>query len=308
MIQGYPDIPSGFCILMPTAPNDKTASTAPSMWSVRPAPPLDAYIDRIWGMSCHAEAPVALPRILPGTGAEMFIHFGQAFSAVTDTGAIDVLPRNHLLCMRNGCLDLLPSSNLDFIAVRFKSGCILRFLDQSLGECFDHPLSLDDAMGHAGAVLMDRLHGVSGRDQRVALLEEWLKNRLQRRAWFDPRMAWATRELYYKSEGIQALADRMGMGRRQLERRFKAQEGLSPVAFRQLARFQRTAKTLLLDPTQPLIQTGLGFGFADQAHMTREFRAIAGRTPERLRDEMRARLTFYCRSSSHQRIETSSTA
>lgn len=278
---------------MPKALFSRPDDSPPLIWSASPIQPLAGWVDRIWGMDLRSDAPSALPRLLPGTGAEIFIHLAEPFRQVVGNGKEVMLPEAYLLALRHQSINLAPARDVHFIAIRFKAGCASLFLRCPLAECLDCPAPLEELMGPAASSLVDTLRESRTRQERIGLIEDFLLHRLGDPACFDDRVALATRQLYYRPSGVQALADRLGLGRRQLERRFNSQEGLSPVAFRQLARFQRTAKTLRLDPGLSLAQTGIDFGFADQAHMTREFRAIAGQTPEQLRSEMLGRLTFY---------------
>lgn len=263
----------------------------PGLWSVLPSPRLAPHIDRYWGVSLAAATPLALPRLLPGTGAEAYIHFGAGFH---DQGGArpQALSDSGLLGARHHCLDLAPARRLDFIAIRFKAGHVARFLAQAPDISLERYQSLEHVFGAEAALLHARLHASGSRRQRLLLIEQFLIRQLERSPWFDPRIAAAAQALYYRPLPIAQLAGQLGMSKRQLERQFKAQEGVTPVEFRRLARFQRAARNLALG-TPSLSDTGFACGFADQAHMTREFRAIASRTPEQLRREMQSRLSFY---------------
>jgi AraC-like DNA-binding protein len=80
---------------------------------------------------------------------------------------------------------------------------------------------------------------------------------------------------------IQRLAAGAGWRTRQLEYRFKEQIGVSPKVMARILRFRRAA-LMLADGLRP-VTTSANCGFSDQAHMTREFKAMAGFTPDRFR-------------------------
>jgi transcriptional regulator GlxA family with amidase domain len=75
---------------------------------------------------------------------------------------------------------------------------------------------------------------------------------------------------------IAKLAGDLGLGRRQLERRFRDRVGLSPRLFGRIIRFQRA-----FDPLghEAGAMVAARCGYADQAHLVREVRRFAGRTP-----------------------------
>jgi AraC-like DNA-binding protein len=76
---------------------------------------------------------------------------------------------------------------------------------------------------------------------------------------------------------VGAVADTLGVSRRQLERSFVRQIGLTPAAVSRIARFQRAVAALSRGTT--LADAAAVGGYADQPHLTRETRALAGITP-----------------------------
>ena len=79
------------------------------------------------------------------------------------------------------------------------------------------------------------------------------------------------------SEAIGQLAIEIGLSRYQLIRAFKEVFGLTPEAFRRQARVQRARS--LLGSKRKLVDIAADAGFADQSHMTREFRRLVGPSP-----------------------------
>jgi AraC-like DNA-binding protein len=76
-----------------------------------------------------------------------------------------------------------------------------------------------------------------------------------------------------------AVAARLGRSRRQVERRARALTTLSPKQLAALARFQRARDALWERPDADLARLAVDLGYADQAHLTRQFRRYAGQTP-----------------------------
>jgi AraC-like DNA-binding protein len=83
------------------------------------------------------------------------------------------------------------------------------------------------------------------------------------------------------AEDVQAVADRLGLGERQLRRRFHAACGYGPKTLARVLRFQRfltSADRGELD----LARLALAAGYADQAHLTRESTRLTGLPPAAL--------------------------
>ncbi len=76
--------------------------------------------------------------------------------------------------------------------------------------------------------------------------------------------------------------------RRQVERRVRALTGTSPKRLASLSRFQLVRDALWANPSTDLARLAIASGYADQPHMTREFRRYAGRTPARFAREATA--------------------
>jgi AraC-like DNA-binding protein len=78
------------------------------------------------------------------------------------------------------------------------------------------------------------------------------------------------------------LADEFGLAREAMSRGFSRLYGVSPVAYRNELRARRAALQILSSDGR-LCDIAADAGFADQAHMTREVRSLAGRPPASLR-------------------------
>jgi len=89
---------------------------------------------------------------------------------------------------------------------------------------------------------------------------------------------------------VSALAAGTGWSDRHLTSRFRAEIGLTPKAAARVIRFDR-AKRLLIrcaDTGTRLADLAVACGYFDQAHLAREFRALAGCPPSQwLAEEFR---------------------
>lgn len=81
---------------------------------------------------------------------------------------------------------------------------------------------------------------------------------------------------------VEALADRLGMGERQLRRLFRKHLGASPKAVAQSRRLL-FAKQLITDTTLPMAEVALASGFGSLRRFNDTFRTLYGRPPRSLR-------------------------
>lgn len=92
----------------------------------------------------------------------------------------------------------------------------------------------------------------------------------------DPRVDQALQSLS-ASSSVAAAAGQLGVSERTLQRLVLGATGRQPAYWKSLARVRRAAVSLAHTPS--LAACAADHGFADQAHMTREFRRWLGRTP-----------------------------
>lgn len=161
-------------------------------------------------------------------------------------------------------------------------------------------------------LLGDRLHQLTGAlaalpgwRQRFALLDAVLPQWLGRGLQWSARVEWAY-EALRRSSGripVRRLADDVGWTPRQLEYRFREQIGLSPKAVARVFRLYRAVRRLAAGWLP--VDVATSGGFSDQAHLTREVRAMTGLTPGRLGAPSRALATV---ATSERAVSTSERA
>lgn len=86
---------------------------------------------------------------------------------------------------------------------------------------------------------------------------------------------------------IEQLCEPLGIGRRQLERRFRSDIGLSPAEYRQKLRVER-ARWLLQHTDLDVMEVGLECGFHDGGNFARVIRRALGASPREVRAAQKA--------------------
>jgi AraC-like DNA-binding protein len=81
---------------------------------------------------------------------------------------------------------------------------------------------------------------------------------------------------------VSDLAKERGVSPRHLHRRFVAEVGVSPKRLERLARFARAWRQVVMGPPITWADLALANGYADQAHLVREFRTFGARPPAHL--------------------------
>ena len=143
------------------------------------------------------------------------------------------------------------------------------------GELAARVVALRDVLGRDAGELLDRLHGSGSWPARFAILDEILARRLGGAGAVTAEVAWAWRVLLARGGGVR-IGD---WSRRHLGERFRSELGLSPKAAARVLRFERALSHLERSDTRRLADVAVACGYVDQAHLTREWRALAGLPP-----------------------------
>lgn len=152
------------------------------------------------------------------------------------------------------------------------------------GELGNAVVCLDDLLGPLARRLTERLALAPGWAARCAVLDEVLAARAGRGPLPSPAVAHVWQRLTESAGGIpiRQLCAEVGWSRRHLAARFREQVGLPPKVMARVLRFERAHALLLAPARPPLAELAMRCGYADQAHLNREFRALAGCTPTQL--------------------------
>ncbi len=165
------------------------------------------------------------------------------------------------------------------------------FLALAMDELQEPVASLPELLGSEGERLTERLRDAAGWEARFELLDRVIARRFARARAPSPSVEWAW-EMLRASGGrveIGRLAKQLGCSRKHLIAGFREQVGVPPKTAARILRLERAAGLLLgrgwktgwqhegqgLTPARVAAESG----YADQAHMTREFRKLAGTTP-----------------------------
>jgi AraC-like DNA-binding protein len=177
---------------------------------------------------------------------------------------------------------LRPSGNVKLFGIRLQpagASCIVGFPANNITDAI---VGFDDACGREGRELEERLNVATTFADRIAIFERWACRRLSRGADLDHLAAHASLLI---SEGrgahaISAVANRIGVSERRLERHFKRSIGISPKTFSRIVRFQSVVRSVQNNATTDVLETALDLGYYDQSHLIRDFREFSGITPQ----------------------------
>jgi AraC-like DNA-binding protein len=141
----------------------------------------------------------------------------------------------------------------------------------------DGPVS--GAFAPAAARLVELCRNLSA-DAGWSALESWSLADVPRAPEVDPSVRAAIRHIVMTdgASRVSEVAAASGLGPRQLQRRFIHFTGLTMKAYARVRRL-RAALARQLSVTEPLSRTAAERGYADHAHLAREFADLTGMAP-----------------------------
>ncbi|WP_280151209.1 helix-turn-helix transcriptional regulator [Piscinibacter sp. XHJ-5] len=178
--------------------------------------------------------------------------------------------------------------------VLLKPGRLTDLCRVSAHELTDRWIAAGDILSAAERLVIDeRMAEQRSVARQIHVLEAMLERRLHRAAHSRAvSMSRLVHQLVWRLPHmtVSELAQHAGLGERQLHRRFLDTFGVSPKVLIRLARLQLSlwhVQNAARRGSATLASVAQRAGFADPAHMARDFKALAGRSPATLHRRMR---------------------
>jgi AraC-like DNA-binding protein len=161
---------------------------------------------------------------------------------------------------------------------RFYPGAAPYLLRTPATELVDRHIAIDAQLARR---LDDRLGDARDVGEALAAFGAELARRLRTAAPPPPAVREAVRILDDGTATVAETAARTFVSERALQRRFAQDVGNGPKVLQRVLRFQRFMRELAA-PRVELARAGLRAGYADQSHLSRETRRLAGLSPRQL--------------------------
>jgi len=164
------------------------------------------------------------------------------------------------------------------VAVDFRFGGASSLFRPPLSEVRDQLVDLEHLWGRDAAALRERLLEAPTPAAKLAFLEAALFDHLAGPREPDAAMRFAATTLE-RGASVSEVAARLGLLPKTFVRRFREQAGLAPKRYSRVRRLQCVLR-LIGDPdTANWADLAAHHGYADQAHLIHDFRALTGMAP-----------------------------
>lgn len=230
------------------------------------APDLDGLVERYWVVSW--EVP-------PGREDSITLLPHPCVNVVLDGGRLTVhgVGRDRFTYTYRGVGGVF--------GIKFRPGGFQPFLGRPLADITDTVLPAEKLWGPPAAALAERMAAASGVDRRVALVEEFLR---ERRPAHDPQVQVVQRIvaalLHDRTIArVDDVTEMFNINPRTLQRLFQRYVGVSPKWVLRRYRLHEAAAVLAREQHRPWAEVAAELGYFDQSHFIRDFTAAIGMTP-----------------------------
>ncbi|WOH50881.1 AraC family transcriptional regulator [Bradyrhizobium sp. sBnM-33] len=258
----YPPAPFAF-ELARRAPSERTAG----------------LISRITGYRETARGRF-FQREVAGLVVPLIISFGTPFLIALgrEPGTADRQP-SFAAGLYAGPVHIESDGGAECVQVDFTPLGAYRFFGGAVVDLAARMVDIGDVLRPEGRHLRDRLGAISRWQDRFDLVEDFVAGRASHRP--SPEITFAYRRLARSAGGVRitALAREIGWSRKHLVDRFRAEIGLAPKPVARIMRFHQTCRLAQTGAASGWAGIAAESGYADQAHLVREFSALAGEPP-----------------------------
>ncbi len=242
----------------------------------QPSGPLSAFVQGIWSASVsELQADSVVKPLYSDGGSGILFNLG--------TGVLidnEPLPEGVIMLpVKKIAENITLSPGAKLAGIRFLPAIGYRVL----GHHYNKPTLLSPKIDHRYNLyrVCSDLRSQNNNEALIETLYYWANDYLNFTNVIPSPLARAL-ECIEQKEAPGQLNISFELSQRQIERLFKLWLGITPKYYQRILRIKKAICFLQIHKQAKLVDVAQQFGFSDQAHMTREFRAIACITPAKI--------------------------
>lgn len=244
---------------------------------------LESFVKCYWSLEVPAEKDSQRQRIIPDGCIEMIFILGDDIKRYTTGNNFIIQPRAMVLGQTIDPFFIEPTGYVNSFAVRFYPFGFTSFVTTSLKNLVNKETPIDLLFGKKPArELEQKIIRAAGTKNRIEIIEDFLLDKLKTETTID-NIIKSTIDIILSTNGSTSiksiLKDNLSK-RRQLERKFVKQVGMSPKQLGKVIRLQTALKMLLNQQSGSLTEIAYESSYYDQAHFIKDFKEFTGTSPK----------------------------
>lgn len=254
----------------------------------KPHAHLKALVKCYWTLEVPAGIDAPKQRIVPDGCIEMAFILGDDVKRYTSEEDFIIQPRSMVIGQITGPFYIQPSGYVNTFAVRFYPFGFANFVAVPLSSLSDKETPIKQLFGEQVSKGLE-LKIVAAKDtrERVNIIEGFLLDAMQQETT-SSKIVRNTIETLAQNSGNGAIGSMFNNDpskRRQLERVFLKQVGMSPKQLGKVMRLQAALNMMLNHASERFSHVAYENDYYDQAHFIRDFKALTGITPTEFADD-----------------------
>jgi AraC-like DNA-binding protein len=244
---------------------------------------LSSFVKCYWTLQVPADGDTPKQRILPDGCIELFFILGDDVKRFTAGGDFIIQPREMVLGQITEPYFIQPAGYVDSFAARFYPYGFANFVDVPIDRLANTETPIAHLFGaDASNHLKTKIIHAKDTAHRIQIIEDFLLERMKSRATID-KIVKTTVDALLAAKGsisIHSIFKEDLSKRRQLERKFSRQIGVSPKQLAKMIRLQAVLKMLIGHHSGDLTNVAYESDYHDQAHFIKDFREFTGASPK----------------------------
>ncbi len=248
----------------------------------QPAHSLSPFVKQYWALdNVMPQGQNHTQRIIPTGLIELTIYLGDK-PISSDRGAFSSDP-SLLSGQQKTPYDLIVAGSVSVFSITFHPPGAQVFFNIPMEELYDQTISLRSIQKEFVDQVEAELYEATSFSVRVGIMNQFLWRLLQKNGEPDeqPRLVNSLTQID-QSMGmvdIATLAKEACLSRKQYERVFKSNVGVSPKRFLRIIRLQHALFKKQTSPDMSLTSLAYDCGYYDQSHMINDFQLLTGMSP-----------------------------
>lgn len=264
----------------------------------RPTNDLDPLIKCYWTLEVPAEYNSEKQRIIPDGCMELIFILGDDIKRYTSESEFIIQPKAMVVGQITEPFTIQPVGYVNCFAVRFYPYGVTNFIKIPLKNLENKETPIAEIFGQKTAdELEQQIIHAAGTQQRIEVIETFLLNILNEKATID-NIVKSTVDALLATSGsspIKTILKEDASKRRQLERKFLKQIGMSPKQLGKVVRLQTALKLVLNQKKGTFTEIAYESEYYDQNHFIKDFKEFTGVRPKDFLsdDQMMLSALFY---------------
>lgn len=248
----------------------------------QPHPDLSALVKFYWTLEVPFDPNNQRQKIIPDGCIEMTFNLKDKIKRYISKNEFIVHPNSMIMGQRTKSYFIEPFGDVDSFAICFYPYGFANFASNTLENLVDIETPIESLFGEIPAKMLEqKIVQASSTQERISIIETFLLDRLNQNETIENLVKTTVDSLIATNGNTsinKILKDKLSK-RRQLERNFKKQIGISPKQLGKVLRLQ-TALKMILNDKENLTNIAYESEYFDQAHFIKDFKEFVGTTPK----------------------------